>query len=213
MRRRSRSSRAFGRTTRRRGTRGGPSSSVYMARATRGSALRVWPTSCGRGRRARSAAWHTTRVGMVRLRLRLPTLTVQARRSSTSRRPTSRSTSCPTTSSGSYGRSFQIVRRVRRWCSWVTRWCAVDADEKVLTGQGGAVVAHACGRVQKEVADVLGVVILDVVEGAPSAIDRTDEPGSAMEALQHMRGMIASRPTSFTSVSEAIQWQCVAATP
>ena len=35
-----------------------------------------------------------------------------------------------------------------------------------LTEKGGAAVAHACGRVQKEVADVLGVVILDVVEGA-----------------------------------------------
>ena len=53
-------------------------------------------------------------------------------------------------------------------------------------------------------------MILDVVEGASAQAGRADAKGSAMEALQHMRGMIASRPQSFASVSEAIEWQCVA---
>lgn len=38
--------------------------------------------------------------------------------------------------------------------------------------QGGAVVADACGRIRKEVGDVTGLTVIDVVEGelAPSLL-------------------------------------------
>ena len=35
--------------------------------------------------------------------------------------------------------------------------------------QGGAVVAEACNRIQDTVADVLGVTVIDVVEGESSS--------------------------------------------
>jgi protein phosphatase methylesterase 1 len=44
-------------------------------------------------------------------------------------------------------------------------------------------------------------VVLDVVEG------------SAMEALPLMPGIIGQRPSSFGSVEEAIEWQCVFSPP
>ncbi|KAK5710745.1 Protein phosphatase methylesterase 1 [Elasticomyces elasticus] len=65
----------------------------------------------------------------------------------------------------------------------------------VLVGHslGGAIVTqlaadYAIGNA------MLGYCVIDVVEG------------SAMEAMQHMRTYLNSRPTSFDSIDEAIQW-------
>lgn len=66
---------------------------------------------------------------------------------------------------------------------------------------GGAVVTHVAAelipslpREKQQAIDLLGYVVLDVVEG------------SAMDALQSMHAYLATRPTGFDSVSEAIEW-------
>ncbi|GAA5988707.1 hypothetical protein JCM5350_001984 [Sporobolomyces pararoseus] len=66
----------------------------------------------------------------------------------------------------------------------------------VLVGHsmGGAVVAEACNRIQDSVADVLGVTVIDVVEG------------TALEALSSMSTLIASQPKIFDSKEAAIGW-------
>jgi len=55
-------------------------------------------------------------------------------------------------------------------------------------------MAEACAQIQERVSDVLGLVLLDIVEG------------SAMEALQSMGQLISKRPISFDSVEAAIHW-------
>jgi protein phosphatase methylesterase 1 len=65
----------------------------------------------------------------------------------------------------------------------------------VLVGHslGGALVVRTCAT--KEVlATVAAVVVMDVVEG------------TAMAALEHMRGIINSRPARFGSVEAGIEW-------
>ncbi|GAA5886851.1 hypothetical protein JCM6882_005914 [Rhodosporidiobolus microsporus] len=71
-----------------------------------------------------------------------------------------------------------------------------SAPSLVLVGHsmGGAVVAEACNRVQEDVADVTGVVVVDVVEG------------TALEALSGMSALIAAHPKKFSSPEEAILW-------
>ncbi|GAA5902898.1 phosphoprotein phosphatase methylesterase 1 [Sporobolomyces salmoneus] len=66
----------------------------------------------------------------------------------------------------------------------------------VLVGHsmGGAVVAEACNRIQESIADVLGVTVIDVVEG------------TALEALSSMSTLIASQPKVFDSKEAAIGW-------
>ncbi|GAA5964616.1 hypothetical protein JCM3765_007642 [Sporobolomyces pararoseus] len=66
----------------------------------------------------------------------------------------------------------------------------------VLVGHsmGGAVVAEACNQIQDSVADVLGVTVIDVVEG------------TALEALSSMSTLIASQPKVFDSKEAAIGW-------
>ncbi|GAA6060216.1 hypothetical protein JCM10212_002295 [Sporobolomyces blumeae] len=71
-----------------------------------------------------------------------------------------------------------------------------QAPSLVLVGHsmGGAVVAEACNRIQGSVADVLGVTVIDVVEG------------TALEALGSMSNLIKSQPRTFESVEAAIGW-------
>ncbi|GAA5876754.1 hypothetical protein JCM8547_002037 [Rhodosporidiobolus lusitaniae] len=71
-----------------------------------------------------------------------------------------------------------------------------EAPSLVLVGHsmGGAVVADACNRIQKDVADVTGVVVVDVVEG------------TAIDALPGMAALIAGHPKTFTSPEDAIAW-------
>ncbi|GAA5881138.1 hypothetical protein JCM16303_004814 [Sporobolomyces ruberrimus] len=71
-----------------------------------------------------------------------------------------------------------------------------EAPGLVLVGHsmGGAVVAEACNRIQDSVADVLGVTVIDVVEG------------TALEALSSMSNLIASQPKVFESKEAAIGW-------
>ncbi|GAA5906423.1 hypothetical protein JCM8208_004656 [Rhodotorula glutinis] len=59
---------------------------------------------------------------------------------------------------------------------------------------GGAVVADACNRIQRDVADVTGVAVIDVVEG------------TAIDALPSMAALIAGHPKSFDSQADAIAW-------
>ncbi|KAH8929569.1 protein phosphatase methylesterase [Atractiella rhizophila] len=70
------------------------------------------------------------------------------------------------------------------------------APKLVLIGHsmGGAVVAHACNSIQADVAPVLGVGILDVVEDI------------ALDALAHMPTIISNRPSGFNSLEDAISW-------
>ncbi|GAA5937547.1 phosphoprotein phosphatase methylesterase 1 [Sporobolomyces koalae] len=71
-----------------------------------------------------------------------------------------------------------------------------EAPGLVLVGHsmGGAVVAEACNRIQSSVADVLGVTVIDVVEG------------TALEALSSMSTLIAAQPKVFDSREAAIGW-------
>ncbi|GAA6031400.1 hypothetical protein JCM8097_005643 [Rhodosporidiobolus ruineniae] len=70
------------------------------------------------------------------------------------------------------------------------------APAVVLVGHsmGGAVVADACNRIQREVCAVTGVVVVDVVEG------------TALEALSGMSALIAAHPKTFSSQEDAIAW-------
>jgi protein phosphatase methylesterase 1 len=57
---------------------------------------------------------------------------------------------------------------------------------------GGSVVVDVANR--RSVPNLLGVVVLDVVEG------------SAMEALSSMTSFLKDRPREFPSVEHAIRW-------
>lgn len=74
----------------------------------------------------------------------------------------------------------------------------VEMPDIVLIGHslGGAVAVDLAvsGRLGKS---VLGCAVLDVVEG------------SAMDALQSMQQLLATRPKSFPSLHSAIEWQYV----
>lgn len=65
----------------------------------------------------------------------------------------------------------------------------------IETTQGGAVAVEAMPRIQKDVGDVVGIAVLDVVEG------------SALEALEGMTGLVAGQPKGFESVEQGIEWQ------
>ncbi|SAM04802.1 hypothetical protein [Absidia glauca] len=69
-----------------------------------------------------------------------------------------------------------------------------DNYQFILVGHsmGGSVVVDIGHK--KRLPNVMGVVVLDVVEG------------SALEAIQSMNKVLSSRPTSFQSVDQAIQW-------
>lgn len=67
----------------------------------------------------------------------------------------------------------------------------------ILVGHsmGGSVCAHSVAPVTERVGQVVGLCVLDAVEG------------TAMEALPAMAGIVKSNPESFASLSDAIAWQ------
>lgn len=60
---------------------------------------------------------------------------------------------------------------------------------------GAAPILSAAPTLQDNGYAVVGVIVLDVVEG------------TAVEALPLMKTILAQRPTSFRSVQAAIEWQ------
>lgn len=56
---------------------------------------------------------------------------------------------------------------------------------------GGAVAVHVAPLIP----NLIGVTVIDVVEG------------TAMEALVSMQSFLRSRPTTFLSISQAIEWR------
>lgn len=85
---------------------------------------------------------------------------------------------------------INLVKEARGWSK---------IPDLVLVGHslGGAVVVDAAkGGLLGD--SVLGYAVLDVVEG------------SAMDALQSMQTYLSTRPMSFTSLSQGIEWQYVA---
>ncbi|KAJ9116347.1 hypothetical protein QFC22_004788 [Naganishia vaughanmartiniae] len=73
---------------------------------------------------------------------------------------------------------------------------SADAPDVILLGHsmGASPVMSAAPLLQHEGYKIVGVVVLDVVEG------------TAVEALPLMRNILSQRPTKFGSVEEAIQW-------
>ncbi|MBW0511233.1 hypothetical protein O181_050948 [Austropuccinia psidii MF-1] len=71
-----------------------------------------------------------------------------------------------------------------------------QAPAFVLIGHsmGGAVVTEACASIQAQVGRVLGLVVLDVVEG------------TAMSSLASMMPLVESRPSKFSSQAECIKY-------
>lgn len=70
------------------------------------------------------------------------------------------------------------------------------APSLVLIGHsmGGSIVTEACARIQAEVTHVIGLVILDVVEG------------SAIASLPHMLSLVNLRPSTFRSKADCIKY-------
>ncbi|KII84405.1 hypothetical protein PLICRDRAFT_46311 [Plicaturopsis crispa FD-325 SS-3] len=66
----------------------------------------------------------------------------------------------------------------------------------VLVGHsmGGAVVVRACPLLLASGYKIVGVAVLDVVEG------------TAIEALPHMNSLLNARPDGFASVEDAVEW-------
>ncbi|KAJ1566078.1 Protein phosphatase methylesterase 1 [Nowakowskiella sp. JEL0078] len=69
-------------------------------------------------------------------------------------------------------------------------------NQIVLVGHsmGGAIVVDVASK-RKLGRNVLGVVLVDIVEGA------------ALDSLKHMRSLLNNRPNHFKSVESAIQWR------
>jgi len=59
---------------------------------------------------------------------------------------------------------------------------------------GGSVMVRSCPRLIEKRYRIVGVAVLDVVEG------------SAVEALPHMNSLLNARPDGFDSIEEAIEW-------
>lgn len=62
---------------------------------------------------------------------------------------------------------------------------------------GGAVAVHVASNCQEMVPSVLGLVVIDVVEG------------TALEALQGMQSVLRCRPKEFPNLQHAIEWRFV----
>ncbi|KAJ9104717.1 hypothetical protein QFC20_004489 [Naganishia adeliensis] len=73
---------------------------------------------------------------------------------------------------------------------------ANEAPDLLLLGHsmGASPVVSSTPLLQKDGYKVVGVIVLDVVEG------------TAVEALPLMKNILSQRPTKFNSVEEAIQW-------
>ncbi|KAF2750636.1 protein phosphatase methylesterase [Sporormia fimetaria CBS 119925] len=85
---------------------------------------------------------------------------------------------------------ISILHLTQQYESWVS------LPPLVLIGHslGGAVITHVTSLTPTPLPSLLGYIVLDVVEG------------SAIEALSHMQTLLAHRPSSFSSVDEAIDW-------
>ncbi|GHJ90360.1 hypothetical protein NliqN6_6762 [Naganishia liquefaciens] len=72
----------------------------------------------------------------------------------------------------------------------------VNAPDLLLLGHsmGASPVVSSTSLLQKEGYKVVGVIVLDVVEG------------TAVEALPLMKNILSQRPTKFKSIEDAIQW-------
>ncbi|KAJ6603759.1 hypothetical protein B0H10DRAFT_1957734 [Mycena sp. CBHHK59/15] len=66
----------------------------------------------------------------------------------------------------------------------------------VSHSMGGVDVVRACPQLLEHKFRILGVAVLDVVEG------------SAMEMLPHMHDLLNAHPDGFDSPEAAIEWQC-----
>ena len=104
--------------------------------------------------------------------------------------------------------AIEVVQSVREKLGWS------QLPPVILVGHslGGAVVAEVAKS--RALGDqLLGHVVLDVVEGRfdrPSGqvvADKLRRPGSAMDALQSMQTYLSTRPSTFPSLSKAIEWQ------
>ncbi|KAI8063516.1 protein phosphatase methylesterase [Gongronella butleri] len=89
---------------------------------------------------------------------------------------------------------FHLARFSKDLVALVQQVYDVKQHDFILVGHsmGGSVVVDVA--YQQLLSNVLGVVVMDVVEG------------SALEALQSMTKLLSSRPRSFTSIEQAIQW-------
>ena len=76
---------------------------------------------------------------------------------------------------------------------------------------GGAVAAHTVFL--NRIPSVVGLVLIDVVEGAGclckpiNVVHHSICAGSAMNALSSMQSFLRSRPQSFESIENAIEWR------
>jgi hypothetical protein len=110
-----------------------------------------------------------------------------------------------TCSSGSFRRSTRPLTRTipRRASSLATGiltitnldvvvWLSTLTVKFYLCSLGGAVAVRVAAT--EKVASLVGVMVIDVVEG------------TAVASLTHMHRILASRPKSFTSTEEAVNW-------
>lgn len=72
-----------------------------------------------------------------------------------------------------------------------------DEPSVILVGHsmGGAIAAHCANKCQESLASLVGLIVIDVVEG------------TALDALQGMQSVLRSRPTEFPSLQNAIEWR------
>ena len=104
--------------------------------------------------------------------------------------------------------AIEVVQSVREKLGWS------QLPPIVLVGHslGGAVVTEVA-RSRALGDQLLGHAVLDVVEGRfhrPSGqvvIEKLRRPGSAMDALQSMQAYLSTRPSTFPTLSKAIEWQ------
>lgn len=62
---------------------------------------------------------------------------------------------------------------------------------------GGAIAARCAAQLHESLETIVGLIVIDVVEG------------TAMDALQSMYNVLSSRPKSFPSLKNAIEWRQV----
>ncbi|CAO3644163.1 unnamed protein product [Cunninghamella blakesleeana] len=89
---------------------------------------------------------------------------------------------------------FSLKRLSDDMISVITKLYPENYYDFILVGHsmGGSVVVDVA--YSKQLPNVMGVVVMDVVEG------------SALEAIQSMDKFLSTRPTSFQSIEQAIQW-------
>jgi protein phosphatase methylesterase 1 len=74
-------------------------------------------------------------------------------------------------------------------------------------------VVRSCPRLIEKRYRIVGVAVLDVVEGNHTHSEQFFlklirlSLGTAIEALPHMNSLLNARPDGFDSIEEAIEWQ------